>query len=243
MPAAEEPGSLLEAMLAVQAVAPKLKKSATNPHYKSKFAPLDEIVEVVNPLLSEQGLVWTTLPSHNEAVGPTLRYKLSHAPTGEYEAGEMPLLLSKQDAQGQGSAITYARRYALCAVLNLVADDDDDGARAAAGQGQHPIQQNSRPATEKQIEYVRKLLKSKKLTVAQIKPVLRHAGVPDELAADPVTTIGQLTGVWASNIIETLTKGPIPTGESDVPPPADGDFVREPVEDDPTLPFDVSVPQ
>jgi hypothetical protein len=39
----------------------------------------------------------------------------------------MQLLLSKNDAQGQGSAITYARRYALCAVLNLVADDDDDG--------------------------------------------------------------------------------------------------------------------
>lgn len=240
MPAAKETGSLLAAMLAVQAVAPKLKKSATNPHYKSKFAPLDEIVEVVNPLLSAQGLVWTTLPSHNEAVGPTLRYKLSHAPSGEYEAGEMPLLLSKQDAQGQGSAITYARRYALCAVLNLVADDDDDGARAAAGQGQHPIQQNSRPASEKQIEYVRKLFKQKKLTVAQIRPVLHHAGVPKDIAEDVPAAVAGLTGAWASNIIDTLTKGPIPTGESDVPPPADGDFVRAPVEEEL---FDPSVPQ
>lgn len=124
--------SLLAAVLAVQKEAPPIAKSATNPHFKSKFAPLDEIVQTIDPILHKHGLVWMTLPVRDEHGDPALRYRLAHAPTGETVEGTMPLLLSKKDAQGQGSAITYARRYALCAVLNLVADDDDDGGRAAA---------------------------------------------------------------------------------------------------------------
>src|SRR5690349_14567472 len=93
--------SLLTALLAVQAEAPKLSKTAENPHYRSRFAPLDGIVETVGPILHKHKLVWTTKPSVNE-YGPTLKYKLAHAHSGEVEEGEMPLLLSKQDAQGQG---------------------------------------------------------------------------------------------------------------------------------------------
>lgn len=230
-----ESTGLLAAMLAVQAEAPTLKKTASNPAFKgSKYAPLDEVVETIGPILTAHGLVWTTKPSFNEAVGPTLRYKIAHAPTGEEDEGEMPLLLSKQDAQGQGSAITYARRYALCAYLNLVADDDDDGNRAATGQGQ----QSSHPASDKQKDYVRKLFKQKKLTAAQIKPVLTHAGVQDP--SNVVAAIEALSGAEASNIINVLTKGPIPTGETDVPFDP-GDFKREPVEEDATLTFDPSV--
>jgi hypothetical protein len=236
------PKNLLEAVLAVQGEAPTLPKNTENTFFRSKYTPLDTIVEIVGPLLNKNGLVWMAFPARDEHGDPALHYTLEHAPSAEKREGTMPLLLSKQDAQGQGSAITYARRYALCAVLNLVADDDDDGARAAAGQGQHPIQQNSRPASEKQIEYVRKLFKQKKLTVAQIRPVLLHAGVPAEVAENVPEAVSGLTGAWASNIIDVLTKGPIPTGGSDVPAPADGDFVREPVEDDPSLPFDPSVP-
>jgi hypothetical protein len=56
-----------------------------------------------------------------------LTYILVHAESGTELRGEMALLPAKADPQGQGSAITYARRYALMAVLGLVADEDDDG--------------------------------------------------------------------------------------------------------------------
>jgi hypothetical protein len=243
MPATAKPTTLLEALLVVQANKPKLKKTASNPAFKgSKYAPLDEVVDKVTPLLTENGLVWKTKPSYNADYGPSLRYEMAHAPSGEKDEGEMPLLLSKNDAQGQGSAITYARRYAICAYLDLVAEDDDDGARAAQGQSQSQ-NEYGRPATDKQVAAVKGLLTKKGLkTVAQIKPVLLYAGVPEALAVDPKATMEALTGAWASNIIGVLTKGPIPTGGSDVPAPADGDFTREPVEDDPSLPFDPSVP-
>lgn len=118
---------LLAAMLAVQAEAPTLPKDKVNPHFKSKFTPLDTIVETIKPLLCKHGLVWSTLPCADEHGRPALRYRLAHVATGEALEDVMPLLLVKADPQGQGSAITYARRYTLCAVLNLVADDDDDG--------------------------------------------------------------------------------------------------------------------
>lgn len=227
--------ALLSALLAVQSEAPALKKTATNPHYKSRYVPLDEIVETVGPILRKHNLVWSTLPTHDE-YGPALKYQLAHAESGETLEGTMPLLLSKQDAQGQGSAITYARRYALCAVLNLVAEDDDDGARAATSRGSssEPNGRAGRP-TDKQVDLIHKMVVQKKLTLGQLNTMLAAVG------ADNVEVregwVSQLTGGregQASALIDMLMNGPIPEPEvsvtpaSDVPDAAPEEFVHEP---------------
>jgi hypothetical protein len=193
--------TLLGALLGAQQEMPALKKTATNPHFKSRFAPLDTIVETVNPILHKHGLVWSTLPGHDE-YGPALTYRLSHAGTGDSIEGTMPLLLSKQDPQGMGSAITYARRYALCAVLNLVADDDDDGAGASQSRSRAPA---ARPF-EKQI---RELVNEKGFKKPQLLTMLAAVGADD----DP--QIGQgwptrLTAAQGAALIDLMKKGPIP---------------------------------
>ena len=129
--APSEPVDVWEALLAAQAELPTLPKDKTNPHFHSKFTGLETIVETVGPILNRHGLVWVTLPARDEQGNPELRYRLRHATSGSEIAGAMPLLLSKGDSQGLGSAITYARRYALSSVLNLVADEDDDGNAAS----------------------------------------------------------------------------------------------------------------
>lgn len=200
-------GSLLGALLAAQQEMPALKKTATNPHFKSKFAPLDTIVETVNPILHKHGLVWSTLPGHDE-YGPALTYRLSHAPTGDAIEGTMPLLLSKQDPQGMGSAITYARRYALCAVLNLVADDDDDGARAGTTR---PSSTSTRQSgrTEKPYEkQIRELVNEKGLKKPQLLTLLAAVGA-DSVEVGPGWP-GRLTAAQAAALIDAMTKGPIP---------------------------------
>lgn len=226
---------LLQALLAVQSEAPTLKKSATNPHFRNSYAPLDEIVQTVAPILHKHGLVWTTLPVHDE-YGPALTYRLAHAPTGEHLEGTMPLLLSKQDAQGQGSAITYARRYALCAVLNLVAEDDDDGQRAATSRVSSS-EPNGRPGkpSEKQVELIHKLVKQKSLNVGQLQTMLAAVGADGvEIREGWASTLTGGREGQASALIDLLTKGPIPdredtpTSASDVPQPAPGEFVHEP---------------
>ena len=121
--------SLMAGLLAVQAEAPKIIKDQTNPHFKSKFASLDAVMEAVGPILTRHGLVWVTLPGREDGE-PVLAYRLVHAATGDALEGSMPLMLKSADPQGQGSALTYARRYSIMAVLGLVPDEDDDGNRA-----------------------------------------------------------------------------------------------------------------
>lgn len=126
----EVKNGLWEALRLVQSQAPTLPKDATNPHFKSKFTPLDTIVKTVGPLLANNGLVWTAKPSHDDGK-PVLRYELVHADTGDAIADAMPLFMGKESSQDLGSAITYARRYALSSVLNLVSDEDVDGSQPA----------------------------------------------------------------------------------------------------------------
>jgi hypothetical protein len=123
---------LAGALLKLQDAAPILKAGETAQigTRKYKYAPLDVIMEKIGPLMIKNGLVWTTRPS-GTAEAPTLVYELIHCESGEAIAGEMPLMIGDSPtSQALGSAITYARRYALTAVLNLVADEDDDGAAA-----------------------------------------------------------------------------------------------------------------
>ena len=133
------PGTLLEAILAVQAQAPKLLKTKTakvktktGGEYSYSFADLQVVVDQVGPMMAAEGLVFQSWPTMDQSGRPALRYRLSHAPSGEKDEDTMPLLLPQTDMQGIGSALTYSRRYALCSVMNLVADEDDDGQAAKA---------------------------------------------------------------------------------------------------------------
>lgn len=130
----QRPPQLLTALLAVQSEVKTLNKDETatvqtksGGSYEYHYLSLDKLIEAINPALVEHRLVWSTLPI-GDADSPALAYRLAHADTGEAITGTMPLLVSSSDMQALGSAITYARRYSLCAVLNLaVADEDDDG--------------------------------------------------------------------------------------------------------------------
>jgi ERF superfamily len=79
-----------------------------------------------------------TKPTSDEHGHPALRYRITHVPSGEYDEDVMPLMCASLDPQGQGSALTYARRYALLAVLNLAPGEDDDGASAGRALSRAP---------------------------------------------------------------------------------------------------------
>lgn len=139
--------NLPEALAAVQGALETLPKNGHNPAFGgTKFTPLDTIVEHVGKLLSEHGLAFSAWPTYGPDGKPALRYKLAHV-SGEFDQDTMPLLNAKQDPQGMGGGITYARRYALSAVLNIVSDDDDDG---NAGSRRPPPQPQL--ASAKQVE-------------------------------------------------------------------------------------------
>lgn len=103
----------------------KIKKDATNPFFKSTYASLSTILENVREPLKESGLIYTQFP------GEGLTTILIHPASGEWIESEYKIHPVKNDPQAVGSAITYARRYALGAILGLNIETDDDGHAAS----------------------------------------------------------------------------------------------------------------
>lgn len=129
---------LAKALVAAQAEMPSITKNAKNPHFNSKFASLDAIIEHVRPVLAKHGLgVLQTSDRTDEGRTLIVRTYIVHA-SGEMEGNAVYVPITKQDAQGVGGALTYGRRYGLSSLLCLATDEDDDGNAA------------SRPAVRKQ---------------------------------------------------------------------------------------------
>jgi hypothetical protein len=234
---------LAGALLKLQDAAPTLTKDATGQIQSRsyKYTPLDTIVEKIGPLLVDNGLVWTTRPS-GSAEAPTLVYELIHAESGEAIAGEMPLMIGENPtSQALGSAITYARRYALTAVLNLVADEDDDGAAAqsygrTAQKPAGPPRSGGGPSDAQRKE-IKRQLDMKKVTKDELQILLRGVGVGGAVAEGWVERLTPGRDGSASALISELKERPIPTGKSDVPEDA-SDFEQQPLEGGDPVPFD-----
>jgi hypothetical protein len=111
---------------------PGLQRDKINPHFGSSYLSLEGLMGSILPVLNDNGLLLTQFTTSLEDGGGGLRTRITHAETGEFVEDTMPLIMDKQTAQAQGSAITYARRYSIMALLGLVADEDDDG-NAASG--------------------------------------------------------------------------------------------------------------
>jgi len=127
-------GKLAEALaLARKDFRPVLKKS-TNPFFKAKYADLAEVIEATSDALIANGLSIIQTPGHVVTIDGTNRVniesRLVHS-SGEWIESEMSLPLSKFDAQGAGSAITYARRYAYQSIVGVAAEPDDDANAAS----------------------------------------------------------------------------------------------------------------
>jgi hypothetical protein len=111
----------------------KIKKDATNPHFKSTYASLPGVLDAIAGPLATAGLFVTQMPTGDG--GMTTR--IIHAESGEFMEDTMVMKTAAGTPQAFGSAITYARRYALCAALSLSVDDDDgtEGSKLFASDG------------------------------------------------------------------------------------------------------------
>lgn len=123
--------TLHRAMAAAQTEMPLIKKTDNNPFFKSKYAGLPSILEVVLPILHKNGLYLGQSPiTDGERVGVSTM--IIHIDSGDSANSMFTVALAKNDPQGAGSAITYCRRYALVSMLGLNVDEDDD-ANVASG--------------------------------------------------------------------------------------------------------------
>jgi len=112
--------ALVKAINAIEGV----KKGADNPFFKSKYANLESVIEAAHDALSANGLAVMQGPGPMDGNCITLTTRLVHE-SGEWIETDFSLPAGKMDPQAAGSAITYARRYSLMAMLNMPAVDDD----------------------------------------------------------------------------------------------------------------------
>lgn len=117
-------------------------KDKTNPHFKSAYADLASVWEACRTALTKNGMA-ILQPVSAEDAKVTVTTILTHS-SGEWISGELTMTAQQNTPQGIGSCITYARRYALSAMVG-VAPEDDDGNAASAKNGQNSAQ--SMPAT------------------------------------------------------------------------------------------------
>lgn len=136
-------GALVKAQMAF---GPALKTSQ-NPHFKSRYADLSACVEAVIEALNANGiaLIQRTLPCES---GVTVETVFLHISGETLSSGPLHVPAQKQDAQGYGSALTYARRYSLMAACGIAPEDDDGNAASKLASYAKPTQSAPRITDE-----------------------------------------------------------------------------------------------
>jgi hypothetical protein len=148
---------LATAMAKAQGQIKTALKDSKNPHFKSSYADLTSVWDACREALSKNGFSVIQRTDFEAGGEVWLETMLLHS-SGEHVSSRYPLRPAKADPQGYGSAITYARRYCLAAIVGVVADEDDDGNAASQRNGNHvPPQEDTGLAAAK--AFVRRSVK------------------------------------------------------------------------------------
>ena len=144
MPTSPTIAALAAALVKAQSAMGGAKKDSTNPHVRTAYADLASIWDACRAPLANAGLSVVQLVSSDPAHA-IIETILAHS-SGEWVSSTLAVPLTKADAQGLGSAITYGRRYALAAIVGVCpADDDGEAAVARPTQRTQPAQRAQEP--------------------------------------------------------------------------------------------------
>ena len=122
--------SIYAALAAAQTTMGPALKDSSNPAFKSKYADLASVMAACLPALNAHGIA-VFQPTDEENGQRYVKTVLAHE-SGETLECRVPLIVAKNDMQGYGSAVTYARRYGLMSMAGIAPEDDDGNAAAKA---------------------------------------------------------------------------------------------------------------
>ena len=210
MEKSEQLNELAKALGAFQGEVEAVKKDAINPFFKSKYASLENILETIRPALKKNKLAFTQFPAGENELITILIHE-----SGQFLKASFKMSPKDNTPQGQGSAITYARRYAISAVLGIATEEDDDGNVATVGQGK-----TQNPKTTKTSIPVKKSqdgadLSQIPLSQAQNKKIfaqLKQLGKTKEEFEEWIKRVANIDGIenlnirQASKFIESMEK-------------------------------------
>ena len=190
MSKSETINELATALAKVQGVLTHASKDADNPFHRSKYADLASVWESCRKPLAENGLSIVQLPDGMEDNCLILDTTMLHI-SGQWISSRIKMPMAKQDPQGYGSTLTYARRYALAAIVGVY-QDDDDAQSAQKTQGNT----NVPPATQKPV--------TSQITELQRKQLVALAGEKALSGADMTNVIKWKYGKASSKELTEL---------------------------------------
>jgi len=142
------------AFVAAQAEIGGVEKDSKNPAFKSRYASLEAVIDAAKPILIKHQLAFLQMPGALTEHGLSVTTMILHE-SGQHISSTLTVPLAKRDPQGAGSAITYACRYSLMAMLGMPPVDDDGEAAMDRSKQQEPIksvaQIETPPVTEAEI--------------------------------------------------------------------------------------------
>jgi len=171
-------------------------KAKLNPHFKSNYVNLEGVLDAIEDALhtNDLMLLQPTNVSDGRAVLETM---LVHAPSGQYIAGEYPVHPIKADPQAEGSALTYARRYAIMALVGIAPEDDDGNAATAAATAQNtkakdkPLGVAGKPKAGMEVQDM----------PADRQPIIREIG-DRILAMGKIGKMDEATEIWRTAYLD-----------------------------------------
>ena len=198
-----EIGELAKAMVTAQAAFQPVEKDAANPHFQSRYVSLAGIVAATRPALNAAG-VWISQSTSVGGGGVRVTTRLQHGEQFFQSTHSIPV--SRADAQGIGSALTYAKRQAMQALLVLAAEGEDDDGEGAVGRGSSgkpplPPKEPERPTLKVRAERLEKTLTDVKL--------LRDLDRAWKLAADLIAELRDKEPAVAARV-EAVTQSATP---------------------------------
>ena len=142
-----EQNNIAKAFVAAQKQFAPALKTSTNPHFKSKYADLASCVEAVIDALNSHGIALLQKPHLCES-GVTIETVFVHESGEQLSGGVFHTPAQKNDPQGYGSAMTYARRYSLMAACGIAPEDDDGNSASRPRETVKPVSM-AKPASAK----------------------------------------------------------------------------------------------
>jgi hypothetical protein len=125
-------------------------KTATNPFFKSKYADLSACVEAVIDSLNDNGIALVQ-NCHESETGVIVETVFIHESGETISCGKLHVPAAKNDPQGYGSALTYARRYSLMAACGIAPEDDDANSATKAKKEEHRFKAGEKDEIIKQV--------------------------------------------------------------------------------------------
>jgi len=134
MTSSETIGAIAPSLIKAQSQMQGISKEGKNPAFRSKYVTLDSILDTLRPILTSNGLMLTQGSQEPQAMqAVTVESRIIHT-SGEWISTTVTIPVTKPDAHGLGSALTYGRRYSVSALLAISADEDDDANGAVTPQ-------------------------------------------------------------------------------------------------------------